>query len=1256
MKTKRLLALFLTFVMVLGTLPMAVFAADEATITAYITVSQYGEILTDANGTPIATAPITLTGKTSYTLDDAFVATHNAYYNGGAAAGYGSAEGTYGLSVTKFWGDTSGQFGYQVNRGTEYISGLSHEITDGDFIDVYLLKSAFPDTEAYSTFDMSVTENFAYEGLELTLCEAGYDDNWNTIFSPCQDAVITIDGVETDTKTDATGKTTLTFDTPGTYLVSAVKSKQVNNQTVPAITAPVCKVTVKALPDACITVPSDTTLFVGQKVKHFVLFTEIPAIVSIENQTAGTISYYYELTDGNKYNLRITSDAYITYATAFQKTANFSLTVDKNDLDVAGKTKTTIDHNTASNNEYNVADLFLNINPQGYLKLAQVGDTYQLVPLRNWETTENLVTSASDFFAEPDYHYTIINESGEITNDVVTVNKENILTAVGEGTAIVLVTYDALQVPVASGGPFFGAIWPENTGVFVVSVGAEVSGIKTGMTLNEGKNKDTIKLSGDTIDVEHDVIYFLGDTGSYTFTPETEECAVSIANPIVDSTMHFGGFDAVAANNDGSVTVPLTEGRNIVKLEKDGKAEYQVITAKQVTVTINNGESVHPGDTVSVVFDTLYHPANKLAGVYNMSALPIYTNVSGYSNKLIGGLPAQYDFASSSNAQTVNNVLKERNVWGSISYEKDADLIVPADYTYDTFTLTGGMIYTTGFGDAYGNHRGIDLTTGKAPNLTAETRMGWLGTLPDIEIPIVVTDSALSSISLDTTNVKTDYYAGESFDTNNLVVMAAYEDGKTQTATNYTVTPEILSADTEYVTITYRGKTATVDVTVSPAEVTALEVTTPPFKTTYTEGAVFDPTGMVITAIYNNGRKVATTDYSYAPHREILSTDTAMTVTYMGEDAAEGLTAVAVPITVTGASQGGISGSSASTITVYFTLLGDDVHGNPTGTIDTHTLKAKNLETWITKKTVTVTSGSSVLDAIIKALSIAGIPYSNPDGNYISSIRGLAEFDNGIYSGWMYTLNGKHSNLGVSEQTLKQGDSIVLHYTDDYTQEDDSVNNSSNNSVIGSMSNLGTTSTQTTQPSATVVPEEIQTGTTFTDVNEDDWYYEAVQYVSENDLMNGTGTGFEPDSAMTRAMLVTVLYRLENPEKAERTHNFTDVANEEWYAEAVAWAAESGVVNGVSETEFAPNDNITREQMATILFRYAQFKGYDTANTAELSQFTDFAAISDWALSALQWANADALIQGTSETTLSPQSTTTRAQVATILMRFCEMN
>ena len=179
----------------------------------------------------------------------------------------------------------------------------------------------------------------------------------------------------------------------------------------------------------------------------------------------------------------------------------------------------------------------------------------------------------------------------------------------------------------------------------------------------------------------------------------------------------------------------------------------------------------------------------------------------------------------------------------------------------------------------------------------------------------------------------------------------------------------------------------------------------------------------------------------------------------------------------------------------------------------------------------------------------------------------------------------------------------------------------------------------------------------FTDVRMNAWYASAVEYVVENSLMQGTGEDvFEPETAMSRAMLVTVLWRAEG-EPAEGSNLFIDVPDAAWYTDAVAWAAEIGVVNGVEKDRFAPEGNVTREQLATILYRYSQQQGIDVSARAELQSFPDSAQVSAYAEEALSWAVAEGLVNGSREGDklwLAPQDSATRAQVAAILMRYIQ--
>ena len=187
---------------------------------------------------------------------------------------------------------------------------------------------------------------------------------------------------------------------------------------------------------------------------------------------------------------------------------------------------------------------------------------------------------------------------------------------------------------------------------------------------------------------------------------------------------------------------------------------------------------------------------------------------------------------------------------------------------------------------------------------------------------------------------------------------------------------------------------------------------------------------------------------------------------------------------------------------------------------------------------------------------------------------------------------------------------------------------------------------------ATFVEKPAEGTLPFTDVASSAWYYEAVAYVYNAGMMTGTndGTTFSPAMSLTRGMMAQVLYNLEQG-NAGIAGSFTDVADGAWYADAVNWAASKGIVNGYGDGRFGPEDSITREQMALLLYNYANFKGYDLTATTDLAAFTDGDQVSDWALYAMKWAVAEGLIQG-SNNSLNPLGTASRAEVAQILMNF----
>ncbi len=174
----------------------------------------------------------------------------------------------------------------------------------------------------------------------------------------------------------------------------------------------------------------------------------------------------------------------------------------------------------------------------------------------------------------------------------------------------------------------------------------------------------------------------------------------------------------------------------------------------------------------------------------------------------------------------------------------------------------------------------------------------------------------------------------------------------------------------------------------------------------------------------------------------------------------------------------------------------------------------------------------------------------------------------------------------------------------------------------------------------------------FADVTEANWFYEAVKFVYEAGLMNGeSDTLFKPQGNLNRAMLVTILYRLENQPEVTESNKFTDVAAGQWYTEAVIWASANGIVNGYEDGTFKPTANVSREEMAAMLMRYADFKGVDTAATKDISGYKDANQVASWAQQNMAWANSAGLIQGDENNNLNPQGKATHAEAATILMR-----
>ena len=361
------------------------------------------------------------------------------------------------------------------------------------------------------------------------------------------------------------------------------------------------------------------------------------------------------------------------------------------------------------------------------------------------------------------------------------------------------------------------------------------------------------------------------------------------------------------------------------------------------------------------------------------------------------------------------------------------------------------------------------------------------------------------------------------------------------------------------------------------------------------------------------------------------------------------------------------------------------------------TLQTAN-STWITKTTVyDLPEGTTVFDVFKRVLGSNNYTYG-ARGSYIYSITSpsgetLGEFDLGENSGWMYKVNGVIVDQYMNAQTVSNRDNIVVFFTKDYTEETgyghsggswngtnaaDKKAAASVDDLISAIGGVRLSSEKdiaaaraaydklTDAQKKLVSNYDILTAAEqaladlkagklpFTDVQAGAWYADAVKYVFDQGLMSGmSAQEFGPDGQVTRGQVVTILWRLAgSPTVSGKA--FPDVSASAWYADAVAWASANGVVSGYENGGFGPGDPVTREQLAAILYRYAQLSGKDTDQTADLSGYTDSVTISAWAPQALKWAVGSGLISGTGTHTLSPRGTATRAQIAVILQNFCK--
>ena len=894
--------------MILSLLNFSVYA--ENTVKAYITISKYGEIVKDKNGEYVAEAEVTLTGKSSYTLDDAFKEAHELYYEGGAEAGYAAADSEWGLSVTKVWGDTSGKFGYQMNLGAVSVWGPTQAVNDGDYIDLAVYENYYPDTESYAKFD-AYKKSVMGDKTELTLLESYYGENWETLFKPCENAEIFVNGTKTDILTDENGKCALAFDESGEYIISAKKTKTLKNAvteeegTVNALTAPVCVVSV-TIPD------------------------EIRIIHNIAKKA---------ISEG------------------------------------------------------------LSENGQMEWLLADIAGYFELYP------------DSKNVISERDKQKCIdrIIANAEKTEDAGSLAKSII--------ALRSMGYDA-----------------ENT-----------------------YNSSSVKVD-----------------------------LVSKLSGLIDSGT--GGVTSI-------YTLP-----------------YVIISMKE------------------------YLTPEKMADLINLA-------------------------------------IEKKEDWQNSTWGVDAS----------TFMMMALAPY-------YNENAAVKDALSKAKE----------------EIEKKQSDSgAIQSV---------DWETGEEFDSaesTGLAIAALSAIG---------VEPE---------TVIKNGKSLLDGLmSIKTEELDAFVYRGVPNWMSTEQGL----RGLIEWQLAKQGKQLF--DFSQYPKNVAYATR-------ISSGGGGG-----------GGGGGAVSSKTEETKEEKISVTVSIMAHNKNECNNSYTYKSNSAKySALAETTVEIEKGQTVYDATVKALSESGISYEDRNG-YIASIGDFAEFDHGNNSGWMFMVNRKHQNKGCKDIELTKNSSVLWFYTDDYTLEQGSENYQKNDN-----DKEDTKKADNDEDGETVETPEKRTfqNDTFSDVKENDWHFEAVKFVYENNIMSGTDKGFEPNAKMTRAMLVSVLFRLSGEMAAETGISFGDVASGEWYTDGILWAASVGIVSGVGDNNFAPDSEITREQMAVILYNFAKYKNQAEAKeSGETAEFNDFGEVSDYAQNAILWANSEGFISGEGAGYLNPRGFATRAQIASLLMRYCE--
>ncbi len=760
--------------------------------------------------------------------------------------------------------------------------------------------------------------------------------------------------------------------------------------------------------------------------------------------------------------------------------------------------------------------------------------------------------------------------------------------------------------------------------------GTFISGSAIGVFNKSGNAELTISLVGtNTIANVGKGIFVLASsasTGSSNLTIQGDGSLNASASQTGIWVQSNGNNAALCVENAEVTASPDGAVKNGVLVQaKDGS---------DVSLTVNGGSL-----TASVNANIWFQFGSGVSG----SGTPTVTVSNNAIVRANGGIAnnsstsIQYGTGNKENGGIVWNGT-EGTVYGNVTLQEDLEigegesLTIPDGSSLD---MNGHTITVESGGKLDGKPTG-EGTVKIAPTITTESLPdGEVGTVysqtltatGDPTITWNVTSGTLpAGLTLDT-NTGTISGTPTTANTYNFTVTATNDSGNDSKQFSLTIDPKQtvsvtgVTLDQAELSL-YTGESKTLIATVQPSDATIQNVT---WESSNTEVATVDANGKVTA----EGEGEATITVTTADG---------------GKTATCAVTVTAAPVPVSGVSLN----KDSTSLTVG----------------DTETLTATVAPDNATNRAVTWASSNpsvaKVENGVVTALACgtAVITATTQDGNHTATCAVTVRPDiPPANPNYRITVEATQGGTVTADPTAaKAGTTVTLTPVPDrgYQVGAVAVTDRFGDAVAVTEQADGTYTFTMPNGQVTVTVTFEQAPLPFHDVTEGDWFYDAVRCAYENSLMDGVGDNlFAPNSQTTRAQLVTILYRLAGEPEPGGDSGFSDVAAGTWYTDAVAWAAENGIVNGTTDTTFAPGEDITREQLVTVLYRYAESKGYDVNVSADLSGYPDAGQVQDYAQPAMAWAVAEGIVEGV-DGNLNPTGDATRAQIATILMRFCE--